>query len=102
MTVPDILLTVSGIGILFSMLPGIVENFREQKGYNFTTCTLVASMLVLIVIAFVMLGTVFAAIVTGIQISLWVVLAAQAKFWNTARPTVCEHGKVMCACRNKR
>ncbi len=83
MNVPDILIGIAGIGLLFSILPGIIENFRDRKARNFMMSTLIAAMLTLVVAAYIMLGTMFGAIVTGIQVSLWVVLAIQAKLWGT-------------------
>src|SRR3989442_1498229 len=73
-------LALSGISIMFSvaLVPGIIENYRNKRGWSLQSTTMTASGLLSMSAIFLFIGLPLAGLTSILSGSLWVVLAIQS------------------------
>lgn len=73
-------LAIASISVMFSvaLVPGILENFRNKRGWSKDTTTITASGLLSMGTMFILLGLTFTGATTFVSGLLWVVLTVQA------------------------
>src|SRR5437867_11872988 len=100
-------LALAGIGWMFAiaLLPGVVQNYREKHGWSLQSTVMTCSGLLSMASIFYKLGVPITSVSTTLTGTMWAVLVAQTIYYGSVkklpvRPTVCVHGKELCACRN--
>src|SRR3990167_771543 len=77
----DLVFSMGAVGLTLALIPGIIENFHKQKGWNISSTALTTSLLGMMAIALWGLGAIFSFWAMVAEVVAWSILSGQSYVW---------------------
>ena len=97
----DLVLSVAVSVLALALVPGVIENFKQHKGWSLRSGVLTTVFMFVVMVALWQLGAVISSIATFVEALLWMIITGQSYVWSPKPPCICVHGKEYCACGTK-